>query len=149
MWVSNVVIDLTHPARDCADHRYPAASRIPRLRSRTWSRCLEDDADHQNSRYAMEKVIDKLMGDTQGLASELPFGPRAPNTPVTQIEAPPELQRVRVNKCLISLIAKKLVSKTNEGVSCRHPFAIEAAGKKHLPLGRTMSRRPLLYYIQF
>ncbi|KAL1408223.1 DASH complex subunit dam1 [Vanrija albida] len=63
---------------------------------------LEYRGSDPNARYAMEKVIDKLMGDTQGLA-------------ITQLEAPPELPRVRVNKCLISLIAKKLVSKTNEG----------------------------------
>lgn len=67
----------------------------------------------------MEKIIAKLMDNPQGLPSRFPnasFTSQLINIAVADMIAPPELPQPRVNKCLIALVTKKIVSKSSVSV---------------------------------
>jgi hypothetical protein len=70
----------------------------------------------------MEKLIGKLMVNPSGLASEFYSVPKSELRPNIMFSAgdlvsPPDLPQAKVNKCLIALVAKKLVSKESVDVS--------------------------------
>jgi len=73
----------------------------------------------------MEKIIEKLMvkstssgeSDAHALAFRLEPPFRRQLTAAAELVSTPDLPQPKVNKCLIALVAKKLVTKTSTGVS--------------------------------
>ncbi|WVQ79266.1 hypothetical protein IAT38_001362 [Cryptococcus sp. DSM 104549] len=63
---------------------------------------LEYRGGDATERIRMEKVINKLMDNPEGL-------------PLKEMLSPPELPQAKVNKCLITLVSKKLVIKPTIG----------------------------------
>jgi DASH complex subunit DAM1 len=75
----------------------------------------------QSQRLAMEKIIMKLM-DGRQLASEITYLACFQDVTlmsVADLISLPDLPHPRVNKCLIALVGRKLVTKHSEGVSCQ------------------------------
>ena len=81
---------------------------------------LEYRGSQPSQRLAMEKVIGRLMDSPQGLVSEcclytLHLGGIL--ITVADLVSPPDLPHPRVNKCLIALVVKKVVTKSSVAVS--------------------------------
>lgn len=113
------------PGRDQHHHR-DASSRIPRFSTGTSSPC---------PRRRLTLVTTHSNGEDyrqiNGQITKHRYASHAitHSHPVVELVSPPDLPQPKVNKCLIALVAKKLVTKTSDGVRSTALIALTSKGK--------------------
>lgn len=101
--------------REVSRHVYSSNTQIEISKIIDTQLPLEYRGGDADARLCMEKVIGRLW-DGDGLSSEYTVVPRL--HAVGDMVKPPEMPHPKVNKCLIALVAKKLVGKTSAKVGC-------------------------------